>query len=111
MKSKTYELKPPKMPKFKNESEEADWWYANRHNLDKWGKPVLDKDGKPMKPAQILAEHIAKRKAAKQKEQRPVNIRLPLADIQRAKTQAERKGLPYQTYLKSLIHQALAADS
>jgi hypothetical protein len=106
MRSKAYKLKPPKMPKFKNESEEADWWYANRHNLDKWGKPVLDKDGNPMTPAQILAAH-----SAEQKQQKPVNIRLPLADIQRAKTQAERKGLPYQTYLKSLIHQALTLNS
>jgi hypothetical protein len=92
-----------KIPKFKNESEEADWWYNNRHKI-KWGKPIVDASGKPMTPAEIVAAHIAK-----QKETQPITIRLSVADIERAKTQAERKGLGYQTYLKSLIHQALMA--
>lgn len=92
-----------KTPKFKNESEEADWYYKNRHKI-KWGPPVVDANGKPMTPEQIVAAEIAKRK-----QTQPITLRLSVADIQRAKARAERKGLGYQTYLKSLIHEALNA--
>ena len=37
-------------------------------------------------------------------------IRLDPTDISRAKIQAERRGLKYQTYLKMLIHRALAQE-
>lgn len=97
-----------KMPKFKSESEEADWWYANRRKVERElrnARPVTDASGKPMSPAEIVAAHVAK-----QKETQPITIRLSVADIELAKAQAERKGLGYQTYLKSLIHQALIAD-
>jgi predicted RNase H-like HicB family nuclease len=51
-----------KIPKFKNESEEADWWYANRKKVERElrnAKPVTDASGKPMTPAEIAAGHIA----------------------------------------------------
>jgi predicted DNA binding CopG/RHH family protein len=38
---------------------------------------------------------------------RVVSIRLPENDIELARRQAAPKGLPYQTYIKSLLHQAL----
>jgi predicted DNA binding CopG/RHH family protein len=38
---------------------------------------------------------------------RVVSIRLPENDIELARRQAAQKGLPYQTYIKSLLHQAL----
>ena len=41
---------------------------------------------------------------------RPVTIRMPVADIEAAQEIAERRGVPYQTYIKGLIHQALARD-
>ena len=87
-----------KRPKFKNETEEAEWYYRNRDRI-RWGKPLL-KDGKPMTPAEIRAAHLAK-------QTHPVTLRLATTDIELAKTQAEKRGLGYQTYLKSLIHQAL----
>jgi len=37
-----------------------------------------------------------------------VALRIPAADLVLARKQAERKGLGYQTYIKSLLHQALA---
>ena len=37
-------------------------------------------------------------------------IRLDPADIELAKSQAEQRGLKYQTYLKMIIHQALRQD-
>ena len=40
---------------------------------------------------------------------RPVTIRLDVNDIERAEQQAKVKGLKYQTYIKMLLHEALAA--
>lgn len=39
---------------------------------------------------------------------RQVTIRLGNSEIARAKQQAEAKGLRYQTYIKMLLHEALA---
>ena len=90
-----------KIPKFKNESEEANWLYAHRKEIEAFkGKPIQDKKGKLMTPAGIAAAYIAKQTCS-------VSLRLATTDIELAKTQAGKKGLGYQTYLKSLIHQAL----
>ncbi|MEO5924785.1 MAG: CopG family antitoxin [Bryobacteraceae bacterium] len=89
------------IPAFKSESDEAAWWYKNRARLD---KDFLDaaKAGKlqRLNPATLKAS-LAPSKA------RVVSIRLPENDIEMARKQAAEKGLPYQTYIKSLLHQAL----
>ena len=36
-----------------------------------------------------------------------IKVRIPPADLALARKQAERKGLPYQTYIKSLLHETL----
>jgi predicted DNA binding CopG/RHH family protein len=41
----------------------------------------------------------------------PVTIRLETLDLNRAKQQAARKGIGYQTYIESLLHQALEAEA
>ena len=41
---------------------------------------------------------------------RLLSIRLPEPDIALAQRLAQRKGLPYQTYIKSLLHEALARE-
>lgn len=41
---------------------------------------------------------------------RQVTIRLSNIEIARAKQQAEAKGLRYQTYIKMLLHEALARN-
>jgi predicted DNA binding CopG/RHH family protein len=38
---------------------------------------------------------------------RVISIRLAETDIELARRQATQKGLPYQTYIKSVLHQAL----
>jgi len=42
---------------------------------------------------------------------RQVTIRLSNNEIARAKQQAEAKGLRYQTYIKMLLHEALARNA
>ena len=38
-------------------------------------------------------------------------LRIAISDIERAKAQAEKKGIGHQTYLKSLLHRALTAGA
>jgi predicted DNA binding CopG/RHH family protein len=37
-----------------------------------------------------------------------ISLRVAEADLAMARRQAEQKGLPYQTYIKSLLHETLA---
>jgi len=99
------------LPVLATEAEEAQWWYRNR-NLH--GKQLLAavKNGE----AQVLTKEklrarIAKAKlAASKKTPAPVvALRIPEADLALARKQAERKGLPYQTYIKSLLHETFSA--
>ena len=39
-----------------------------------------------------------------------VSIRIDPADVSRARVQAEKRGLRYQTYLKMLLHQVLERE-
>ena len=93
------------VPKFATESEEADWWYKNRHVHDKIMHAAI-KSGE----AQILTKEklLARIEASKKKAAPVVALRIPEADLTLARKQAEQKGLPYQTYIKSLLHKALS---
>jgi predicted DNA binding CopG/RHH family protein len=94
------------VPTFATEAEEAAWWYKNR---DAHGAQLLAavKRG----DAQLLTkENLLERIAASRKTPAPVvALRIPHADLALARKQAEEKGLPYQTYIKSLLHETLAA--
>ena len=86
---------------FQSETEEAAWWYRNRAQLDKdLGEAAKKGELKRLDQATLKA-HLSASKA------RVVSIRLPEDDIDLARRQAAKKGLPYQTYIKSLLHQAL----
>lgn len=93
------------VPTFATEAEEAEWWYKNR-NVH--GKQLLAavKSGE----AKVLTkEKLLERIAASKKTPAPVvALRIPEADLALARKQAEQKGLPYQTYIKSLLHETLA---
>jgi hypothetical protein len=93
------------VPTFATEAEEADWWYKNRNTH---GKQLLEavKKGE----AQVLTrEKLLARLAGSKKVPAPVvALRIPVADLALARKQAEQKGLPYQTYIKSLLHETLA---
>jgi predicted DNA binding CopG/RHH family protein len=40
----------------------------------------------------------------------PISIRLPAPDIATAQKLARKKGVPYQTYIKTLLHDALERE-
>lgn len=92
------------IPAFATEAEEAAWWYENRNQH---GKELLAavKGGE----AQVLTKaKLRERIAASKKAAAPVvALRIPAADLALARKQAEQKGLPYQTYIKSLLHETL----
>jgi len=92
--------KTRRIPKFRSEAEEAAWWDKNRAELD---KDFLERAGKG-KLQRLNREKLAARTAA---STRVVSIRLAEEDISLAREQAANKGLPYQTYIKSLLHEAL----
>ncbi|MGD0498835.1 MAG: hypothetical protein ABSC23_10420 [Bryobacteraceae bacterium] len=93
------------IPAFATEAEEADWWYRNR---EAHGRRLLAavKSGEART---LTKEKLLERIAASKKTPAPVvALRIPEADLALARKQAEQKGLPYQTYIKSLLHETLA---
>ena len=94
------------VPTFASEAEEAAWWYKNRNIHGKQLQTAV-KNGE----AQVLTkEKLRERIAASRKTPSPVvALRIPQADLALARRQAEQKGLPYQTYIKSLLHETLTA--
>ena len=95
MKNKT--LKDPRV--------DPDWYYRNREELGRRAAETIGSGRATVLTGEKLAARV---KASKQT--RPVTIRVQVGDIELAKQQAEKKGLGYQTYLKSLLHQALNAN-
>ena len=94
------------IPAFATEAEEAEWWYQNRNVHGKQQLAAV-KGGQ----AQVLTKtKLLERLAASKKAPAPVvALRIPAADLALARKQAEQKGLPYQTYIKSLLHETLTA--
>src|SRR6185312_463191 len=90
------------MPKFKTEREEADWWADN--------PDFILQEFKRAKAEGRLGHGTVKGLAAERQAARSTTIRLDPTDLSLAKTQAEKKGLRYQTYLKMLIHEALGRE-
>ena len=94
------------VPAFATGAQEADWWYRN------WKK--LDQDLVEAARAgelQALGRKTLMARVARSRAARVVSIRLPESDLELARLQAAKKGLPYQTYIKSLLHQALEQQS
>ena len=87
-----------KLPDFKDEAEEARWWFENQDMLD-------EQFVKTAAEGRLGRGTVARRAGIP-----TTTIRLDPADIQRARVQAERRGLRYQTYLKMLIHEALERE-
>ena len=81
-------------PKFKSEAEEAAWWDAHPDF-------IVEQFEKAAKEGRLL-RGIPK--------SRSVTIRIAVRDLEAAQRLADRKGLPYQTYMKMLLHQALEKE-
>lgn len=95
--------KGTQMPRFKNESEEADWWAsaAGRAFLKKKSKEWMAKRVSPRGSALVTKLN---------KGSTQIALRLPTADLEQARKIAERKGIGYQTLLKMLVHEGLERE-
>ena len=94
------------VPAFPTEAQEADWWYKNRKQLDKdFVEAALSGELKLL-DRRTLMKRVSRSRAAK-----VISIRLPESDLELARLQAAKRGLPYQTYIKSLLHQALDREA
>ncbi len=89
------------IPKFKNESEEADWW-ASRAGRDYVKRRSAEPQSKGMKPVgSRLVAQLAKKNSVQ------IAIRIPEGDLVQARKIATRKGIGYQTLIKMLVHEGL----
>jgi hypothetical protein len=93
------------LPAFTSEADEAAWWYTNRNAHGAQLRAAV-KGGMAVRLTQkALLDRLA---VSKKAPAQVVALRIPQADLALARKQAEVKGLPYQTYIKSLLHEALA---
>jgi predicted DNA binding CopG/RHH family protein len=92
MKAKQAKTKPIVVdaPEFCSEAEEAKWWDRHRDLI-----------------ADLLLKH-GRRGAVPTKN---VSLRLPVTDIERARKLAGKRGVGYQTLIKTLLHEALRKES
>ena len=90
MKAKKIKAIVPDAPEFRSEAEEAKWWDRHQDTI-----------------ADLLLKH-GRRGAVPTKS---VSVRLPVTDIERARKLAEKRGIGYQTLIKTLLHEALKRES
>ena len=76
------------MPEFQTEREEAIWWYNNQ---DAVGREFLEDKTLPPEYRNELS------------------LMVEQADLEMARSQAERKGMVFEDYLRGLLHEALLA--
>jgi predicted DNA binding CopG/RHH family protein len=88
-----------KIPEFESEAQEARWWDEHRdlveENLIQAMRDCTTQRGS--------AQRLVKESRASKN----ITIRMPLADLERARQLSARKGLAYQTFIKMLLHEAL----
>ena len=86
------------IPKFKSEREEAQWWDAHP-------EVVTALFLKAKKEGRL--ERLPRIRGAT----KSVTIRMPITDLETAQEIADKRGLPYQAFIKGLLHQALERES
>lgn len=96
-----------KIPKFASEAEEAQWWFDHRNDEVTKAFKHAAAEGK-LRTGSVAS--LARKENAAAGVTPTTTIRLDPDDISRARALAAQRGLRYQTYLKMLVHEALAAE-
>ena len=91
---------PQPIPRFSNESEEAQWWYQQRDQLTAQAEAALARGELKVRRLDPLSPQTSV-------PARNITIRVAEQDLTRARDLAAKRGLRYQTYLKMLLHEAL----
>ena len=92
------------IPPFQSEAEEAKWWDEHKELTAQWMEEAISA-GETTTLANVMQR--ARQKAGTTPT---VSIRIDPEDIAKARGQAAKKGLRYQTYLKMLLHEALQRE-
>ena len=84
-----------KIPKFKNEDEERDYWAKNDSTdyID-WGKAQKNPAMPNLKPST-----------------KTISLRLPLTMLDQLKTISNKKDVPYQSYIKVILDEKIKKES
>jgi hypothetical protein len=93
------------MPKFKTESEEADWWASRAGRAYVKRKSAAGLRKKTNVAGSSLVASLNKKTSVQ------IAIRLPEADIAQAREIAGRKGIGYQTLLKMFVREGLLREA
>jgi predicted DNA binding CopG/RHH family protein len=81
----------------------ANWIETHQEEIDAFVEAELAQGKRFPRMSEVMAERAG--------GTTQIALRLPNDDLALAKQLAAKLGLPYQTYLKSLLHQALAQES
>ena len=76
-------------PHFRSEAEEAEWWDQHQD---------------------LIADLLAKHGRRVVEPTKNISMRLPVADIERARKVGEENGIPYQTVIKNVLHEGLKRE-
>jgi hypothetical protein len=87
------------LPAFENESEEAQWWFDNREAVGEDFAQAI-REGRVTRGAMVRRGLV-----------RTPTIDIDPEDFSQAQALAEKKGVRYQTYLRTLIHEALEREA
>lgn len=95
-------MKKLTVPKFPTEGAEAEWWDSHMDVVE--GNLV-----------EAIQEGTASRGTAQRvlreaRELKSVTIQMPKADVNRAQRLSAKKGLSSETYLRTLLHEALQRE-
>jgi uncharacterized protein (DUF4415 family) len=86
------------LPKFSSEAEEAAWYPAHPEYFEALYAQA-EAEGRLVKGPVVKRSDMTT----------PITLRLSQGDLAKARQQAGKKGIGYQTYMKMLLHEALAA--
>jgi predicted DNA binding CopG/RHH family protein len=95
-----------KQLRFESEEQEAEWWAKNQQLIAE----RFEQARATGKLGRGTVARLARERASQTGAAPTITIRLPEADLARARTLAAEKGLRYQTYIKMLLHQALNSE-
>jgi predicted DNA binding CopG/RHH family protein len=96
--------KAARMPKFKTESEEADWWASPA------GRAYVKQKSAKARTQGTQAAGSRAVAMLNQKRSVQIAIRLPETDLAQARKIANHKGIGYQTLIKMLVREGLVRE-
>jgi len=93
------------MPRFRSESEEADWWASSA------GRAYVKTRSAEARAREAKASGSTLVAKLNKKTSVQIALRLPESDIAQAREIADRKGIGYQTLLKIFVREGLAREA